>query len=341
LVIVWFRQASFIPSFNLDFPGERGVLLVAAGLSLGLAFATRHLDAITQTLPFLLLLLRKPLSLVLVAAGSIPPIALLVLYNLAVTGNPTGGGYTQAAKYDRLGFGATIGGPPGSYGANFDLARGIWNIAYELEHLQIGLFGWPFFLGLAVIAVPFVAGRANRWDWFLVASCLCVIAAYGCYWASGVTGGFPRYWFAIVPWLCILAARGVKTLVCWPSAWLSRSRFQPAAALFPAGFLATMLFFNVNYFLPTNVLYYRNPAGAVAAAVQSAHIHHALIFQHQNTPQDSEYEVIFSQNSPLLNGDIIWAIDRGIKANREAMRTHPGRSYYLMNGQVITRIAAP
>src|SRR5581483_8057805 len=105
-------------------------------------------------------------------------------------------------------------------------------------------------------------------------------------------------------------------LVAWPASIRPFPRISLAAALpGPSLFVAAMLYFNLHYFLPTNVTYYQNSAGAVVATVRAHHIHHALIFQRQHNSQHSEYEVIFSQNSPLLNGDILWALDLGPKRN--------------------------
>jgi hypothetical protein len=328
LVLLWFRRTSFGGRIDIGFSTDRWPLLVGAGLAIGIAFTTRQLDAVTVTLPFICLLLRRPLTLALVAAGSVIPIGLMALYNIAVTGNPMGGGYGQAEPWDHYWFGA---GGPTAYERGFDAARALWNIAYDLEHLQIGLFGWPFFVALALVAVPFVAGRANRWDWLLVSSSLVVVAAYGGYWASGVTGEFPRYWFAIVPWLCLLAARGLEQFIAWPTQTFRDRSGYVAALPFPVAFIAVMTVFNIHYFMPTNVTDYVNPNGPVVAAVKAQHIHHALIFQRQHNSQDSEWEVIFSQNSPSLDGDILWAIDLGPKKDRLAAEAHPGRAYYLMN----------
>lgn len=369
---------------------EQWYLLVGAGAAIGAGFATRQLDALTLALPFGVLLFRRPLGVVFAAGGAALPIGLLALYNQALTGNPTGSGYTAAASYDRLGFGAGVGGPT-AYERGFDLARGVWNVAYDLEHLQMGLFGWPFYFGLALVAIPFVTGRFRRWDWLLLASSLFVVAAYGAYWASGVTGGLPRYWYAIVPWLAILAARGLEEMVAWPAkagfgapaentssalaatdaAGVARGRravappSSPVSQLaapvgdgssdrstgrwplsdrgsgrswrtrlalpVPALVVAIMMYFDVHTFLPANVLSYRNPGGAVVAAVGRSGIHHAVIFQHQNTPQSSEYDITFSRNSPLLDGDIIWALDKGPARDRRAMAAFPGRRAYLLD----------
>ncbi|HEV3312914.1 MAG TPA: hypothetical protein VG815_20585 [Chloroflexota bacterium] len=344
LVIRWVRHAD-LSTFSGAFPSSGALMLAGAGFALGVAFATRQLDALALALPFLVCFSRRPAAILWVATGSIVPLGLFGLYNLALTGNALGNGYTKAEPWDRLGFGPRVGGPF-PYEAGFSVARGIWNVAYDLEHLESALFGWPFFFALALVAVPFVLGRAGRWDWLLLASCLTVVIAYGAYWASGVTGGLPRYWYVILPWLTILAARGLHELYRWPVENLGSSyRAKIAGVVFPVLFVATMAFFDVRFFLPSNVLYYRNPEGAVVAAVNRAHLHHALIFQVQHTPQQSEFDIVFSRNSPLLNGNVVWARFipcRGVSASpaiaagrcageRRIMKAFRGRSFYVLD----------
>jgi len=337
LLILWARRTPGRKGFFLRVSTQEAPYLVGAGLSLGLAFTCRQLDALALAFPFVVLFVKKPLALALAGVGAVVPLGLFALYNLAVTGNALGNGYTQADPWDRLGFGPHVGGPAGSYEAGYSIARGVWNVAYELTHLQGGLFGSPFFLGVALVALPFVLARANRWDWLLLASSLSVVVAYMDYWASGVTGGLPRYWYVIVPWLALLAARGAQELYRWPQAVLAKSPACRAAALVaPAALLAVILAFDLSYYLPANVLNYRNPEGAVVASVQNAHLHHALIFQVQHTQQRSEFDDVFSENSPLLNGNILWA--QNLPSDRQAMLAYPGRSYYRLNGTKLIRL---
>jgi hypothetical protein len=161
------------------------------------------------------------------------------------------------------------------------------------------------------------------------------------YWASGVTGGLPRYWFVIVPWIAILAARGLQELYCLPSeaGWIDQVA-QWTGLVFPAALVALMMAFDVFYFLPANVLYYRNTEGAVVAAVDHARIHHAIVFQVQHNTQNSEFDVVFSQNSPLMNGNILWAKDKGSR-DVGLMRKYPNRAFYRLNGINLTRIYPP
>jgi hypothetical protein len=342
LLILWTHRTQDLKTFALKVPTQHVVYLVGGGLAIGFAFATRQLDSLTVALPFLVLPARRPLAVLWIGAGAALPLGLLVLYNQAVTGNPTGSGYWLAEPWDRLGFGPGVGGPT-QYEANFTVARSFWNFAYDLEHLQGGLFGWPFFFALALVAAPFLLGQARGWDWLFLGSTLCVMAAYMAYWASGVTGGLPRYWYVTVPWLILLAARGFEELYRWPRRLFT---FLPSSALaalaFPTVLLGVLTAFDIAYYIPTNVLQYHNPGGAAVAAVHRAHLHKAIVFEVQSNRQNSAFDQVFSQNSPLLNSDVLWAIDRpGGSSNAPIIRAFPGRSYYRLtfrtNGTTVLR----
>jgi len=315
LLILWARSTPGLDRFSWGAQGGNAGLLVGAGLAVGMAFATRQLDSLTLGLPFLILLARRPQAVLWVGAGAALPVGLLAVYNQAVTGSVTGNGYAQAFSWDRFGFGPGVGGPT-VYERDFTFARGIWNFAYDLEHLQGGLFGWPFFVALAVIGIPFLVGRANRWDWLLLASTVLVMSAYMAYWASGVTGGLPLYWYVVVPWLTLLAVWGFEDLAHWPERALNLRRPSSiAAVVFPAFLLSAMMAFDVADYLPANVLSYVNPQGPVVAAVRRDHLHDAVIFQVQHSRQDSAFDDVFSENSPLLmDANVVWAIDRGAEA---------------------------
>jgi hypothetical protein len=339
-LIAWYRRNLPREAFSRALPRQDVLFLVAAGLGLGSAFAVRQLDALTLAIPFAILLVRRPLSILWVALGSAIPLSLLALYNQALVGNPLASGYGQAFPWDRLGFGPHVGGPT-PYEADFTLARGLWNFAYDLEHLQAGLFGWPFFFALALVATPFLLGRARWWDWLLLASTGTVMVAYMTYWASGVTGGFPRYWYVTAPWLALLAARGFQELYRWPARVLKAPREnRAAAAAFPCALLVVLLAFDVHYYLPVNVFRYVNPGGAYVSTAQSAHVRHAVIFQVQHNQQASDFDYVFAQNSPALGGDVIWAIDRG-RRDAKIMAAFPGRTYYRLNYTRLSRLWPP
>src|SRR5579884_4166927 len=341
LVLLWRRNHESEPILALDVGAAP--LLVPAGVLFGMAFVTRQLDALAFGLPFFVLLLRRPLSLVWLGIGGMPLAVLYGLYNRALTGNLFGNAYTAVSRYDRLGFGRSVGGPPGTYNSNFTFARSLWNMSGQLEHLQSSLFGWPYFFALCFVAIPFVLGRAGWRDWLLAAAATCVVAAYGLYFYYNIIwGDFPRYWYLTVPCLSLLTARGLQELYRWPlrafPGLLARRRM--AALALPTMVLAVLLTFNLVLYVPATV-------GVVRAqnahdldpirAARRARIHHAVIFQVQGSNFWWPYGAVFAENSPLLNGDIIWARDEGTR-DVQLMRLYPHRSFYRLDGSHLTRL---
>jgi hypothetical protein len=343
LVIRYLRRSSPEEWTEVHSWRAAAVLLVPAGLLLGFAFATRQLDALAFAAPFVVVLLRRPLGLLILSLGGAVPMILWLLYNNLLTGNILGNAYAFFSPRDRMGFG-DVGGPTGSYASDFTVARSIWNVATEVEHLQSSLFGWPYFFALALVAVPFIIGRANRWDLLFAGAALTVVAAYMFYWADGVTwNNFPRYWYVAVPVLAILSARGLQELYRFPMSTSLRLPVRPLLALIAPGMLAAILVtFNLVVFLPQTTALMakwnsRNLNGL--QAVQLAGIHHAVVFQVQGSSYWWPYGGVFPQNSPLLNGDIIWARDLGSQ-DKQLMRLYPDRRYYRLDGQVLTRLYA-
>jgi hypothetical protein len=205
------------------------------------------------------------------------------------------------------------------------------------------LFGWPFYLTLALATIPFTLGRATRWDWVFLASAGLVIIAYVAYWNPGVMYG-PRYYFAAVPSIALLTARGLEELYRWPLRLsLKWAPDRIAALAVPAAVLALLVAYNLSVYLPAQIPVYHGynyTSAASINAVRRANIHHALVFV-VSTPAYEwwSYGSVFSSNSPLLDGDVVYARDQG-SADRQLMRAYPGRSYYRLNSTTLTRLGA-
>jgi len=336
LLIRWTKRAGRGDS---DSRTDR-TLLVPAGFLLGMAFLTRQLDAVAFALPFALLVLspavrRRPNAARWLLAGAAGPCLLLLLYNWAQTGNPLVTPYSLWWKYDHLGFGPTTGA------SGFTPAQGFWNTSLNLEYLLAHLFGWPFYLTLALAALPFLLGRATRWDAIFGLSALGVMAAYIFYWTSGVMYG-PRYYFAAVPWLTLLTARGLQELYRWPVRLpLPNRPDRLAALLVPTLIGGALLIYNLRVYLPAQIPVYQdyNFTGAASLdAVQRAGIHHALVFVVSHPPGTWwSYGSVFSANTPLLDGDVVYAHDEG-GANRRLMAQYPGRSYWRLDYTRLTKL---
>lgn len=337
LFIGWYRRT------GETWRGGRAeaICLLAAGFLLGMAFMTRQTDTIAFALPFAAFLLpsvqRRHFRPVLwLLLGGIPPVAGLLGYNWLLAGSPLTSPYSLWWPFDRLGFGPTVGT------GGFTPAQGLWNTGFNLQMLLAHLFGWPFYLTLMLASVPFITGKATRWDWAFLASAAAIVLVYVAYWNPGVMYG-PRYYFAAVPWLVLLTARGVEELYRWPLRLpLPWAHDRIAALAIPAAVLALLVSYNVTVYLPAQIPLYRGynyTSAASIDAVQRAGLHHALIFV-VSTPADEwwSYGAVFSSNSPLLDGDIVYARDAGT-ADRKLMRQYPGRSYYRLDSTTLTRLA--
>ena len=133
-------------------------------------------------------------------------LAIYLDYNALLTGNPL---LTPRALFfpgDHWGFGAGVG----FYGQH-TLAAGFITVQELLTSLSISLYGWPFYLTLAFIPLPFLARRARPADAFLLGAALLMIFAFLGYFYHGVYLG-PRYLFEALPFFLGLTARGIVVL---------------------------------------------------------------------------------------------------------------------------------
>jgi 4-amino-4-deoxy-L-arabinose transferase-like glycosyltransferase len=316
------------------------ILLVPAGFLLAMGFATRQADAIMFALPLVFLVpvrqwKHQIRAVGWLAAGAAAPLLFLLAYNWNLTGNPLKSPYTLVDSWNRLGFGKGIG-----FTGNFTLAQGLWNTSYNLESLMTHLFGWPFYVTLALAAIPFVTGRASRWDVSFALSALAIMLVYVAYWGDGVMYG-PRYYYAALPWFVLLTARGLEELFRWLlrlPVGISRDRL---AALTVTGLIVMLLLVcDLNVYIPAQIpLYpgYNYSSAAPFDAVSKAGIHHAIVFVANPENGWYAYGIPFSANSPLLDNDVLFARDLGTK-DRQLMRLYPGRTAYLLNGTTVSRL---
>ncbi|WP_052890865.1 ArnT family glycosyltransferase [Thermogemmatispora carboxidivorans] len=129
-----------------------------------------------------------------------------LLFNLALTGDPLITPRELFFAGDRWGFGQGIG----FYGVH-TLATGLVNLDEQLTILAIDLFGWPFYLTLALPLLPFVSGRSHATDWLLLAGTAAIALAFVGYFYHGIYLG-PRYLYETLPFLLMLSARGLVAL---------------------------------------------------------------------------------------------------------------------------------
>lgn len=185
---------------------ERAAMMI--GAALGCAITTRPLDGAVATIVFGLVMLRQAArdrarvrSLLLAIASGALPVAILLLVNYRLTGNPFTFGYE------------VLWGPNHSLGLHDDptghphtpwraLLLGV-KYAVQLNWIATA---WPVPVMLIVGGGMLLARRPHRWDHVLFGLFGAQLLVYAFYWHDGQFIG-PRFMFTAIPALLILAAR--------------------------------------------------------------------------------------------------------------------------------------
>lgn len=295
-----------------------------AGASLGLLFLTRPYTALAVGLPLLLyVILRQPRALpLLVLAGLVPVVAHLV-YNQAVTGYWYRFPYQMMGSRIAVGFSSAYGDKTFGMTGHSPL-KALVNLGYQTSALALQLHGWLFLSPL----FAFAGLAAARWrrSILLWLPAAVLVLAYVPYWFHGVTTFGPKYWSEAFPAFIVLTALGIR---CAP-VLLRRLRVASDLVLRTLSFLVV---YSLVVYLPTELRYLATnrwgETPKVGRQVAQAGIHHALVFVHTDEESGSfDYTSAFILNDPLLQGDIVYALDLGAEQNPRLMSEYPGRSYY-------------
>ncbi|MGH6914822.1 MAG: hypothetical protein ACREH3_14085, partial [Geminicoccales bacterium] len=321
---------------------------VGAGAAAGALLLTRPLTAVGIGLAFAVIGLadlRRGRPLVrryaLMLAGGLPFALLLLAYNDATTGSPLRFAYELWWDYDRIGFGPDNGINGHSLGDAIDNTRS------NLDDLSEVLFGWPWRLSLgpAVIAAGVAAWRvwrrgltrATSADLQLAGMVVGLIAIHMLYWTPGKMYG-PRYYFEIIGALSLLSARGLVWI--WDVAGRALARLErpgQAVRFVAPAVLALLVIYNLRVTLPDEADRYRGWNGVTRAdleRLEEEDLDNALVFVPR--PNWQFYAPMFLANSTELDGDVVYAVDRGDDDNPTLMRDFPDRSYYrYTNGRLV------
>ena len=312
-----------------------------AGVAFTGLWLSRPLTAVAVVVPcalWALWLARRPawrVGVLVMGLISVLALVLLLGYNALTTGHPLVFGYQLWWPFDRVGFGPGIG-----VRGEHTLGQGWQNTKENLHALAHWLFGWPGalsvlppLLGVAQAILQLAAGRRDRacaWDVVLASLTVCLIVAYMAYWVSGQMYG-PRYYFESLGALALLSARGLLWLNALGMHLLERiglGRRGRAYAALGILVLAGLISWNLLVFTPQQFRTYRNWYGVTSAgiqAVRAAGIHHAVVFV--VAPKWTDYAPFFVENSPWLNGDVVYALDHGA-ADAQLLAYYPDRAAY-------------
>lgn len=313
-----------------------------AGLALGWLIITRPYDAIGVGLPFALYGLARGLrgDRAMLTRGIIAA-SIALLFGVILSAywywlirdfvNP----YGLVWPYDRPGFGPNIGLK------GYTLATGLSYVRYNLNALASGFLGWPSYLNIIFLWLPFVFRPRDRWNYLLLAGFASVVNLHLTYWYyGGHDAGYPRYYYAALPMLLLLTARGIEVLslalkhfASYVAYYVGEQR-KAASDLFKLPVYLTLIalvLYNGLVFLPTRLSAFQGKSGITAAplrVVQGAGITKAIVFV-------AEYEywydfaAFFATNSPTLDSDIVYAIYQNEQQARGVAGLYPNRRCYI------------
>ncbi len=344
----------------LEAPAKGWALVGALGL--GSAFLTRESSALMYGLPVGLYVAAKVYGhhregalrdLGIVAATLATFGVAYMLYNWALTGSPLLPPRGLFFGGDRFGFGTDVG----FYGRH-NLAAGLVNADELLTSLTLYLFGWPFYFSVALIALPFLLGRATVWDRLHGLVFGLYVVAYVGYFYHGIALG-PRYYFEALPSLALLAARGFVVLAGRGGSILNSFTGQDSqryARFASTGLLVALMGCNLLYFWPRQMELYHGFTGLPGGkgpelgdfvqrglVGRTVEVPNALI----TTDDWWVYSVYLAPlNSPSLDSNAVLALIRGRKEGDRLRAAYPGRDLYRVvldrNGKLsLAREGAP
>jgi hypothetical protein len=293
------------------------MLVMILGMSMGLLAITRPLTAVGVGLPFsihgLAIFIRgsevERKRLTGIGVVTILLIAILPLWNAALTGDPLLNLYTLWWEYDRIGFGPGVGVTESGH----SLFLAWWNLRWSLRTGVHDLFGWPY---ISWIFLPFglVALRRKWRGWLLFSIFPALILAYMAYWVGSWLYG-PRYYFEALPGLAIVSAIGIL----WLGGWLKQI-FEGVSMqrVISGSLILILIFLNLRFYLPPR-LAMMNQLNDIAQShlepFENANLDRAVIIVH-TIHRWTEYGTLLTLTAPFADErDLVLVISRGPHAD--------------------------
>ena len=337
---------------------------LAAGLSLGFAYLSRPYNALVFALPFAAFLMWRSLRelksrwrnalafglAVVFAAGA------FLLYNAATTGSPFLPGYIVAHGKEY----AVIFGRPATLDYEFTPMFASEQILGNLNALNKYLFGWPLSsLWLLLFTLAAVRNRPQeKWkDLLLFSGILSMLIGFFFFWGTFVMLG-PRMFYDALPLLLLLSAKGLREAPVILASIVRRPGCAGWRKIL-AGVLAASTVYAFAVAFPRWVnpsrsgwyyeRYGRDMAGASASvhnAVSALELHNAVVIMKFIYAPLTGFPTGwwgsgFAYLTPGLDGDLIYANDRGEAQNLKLLRCHPGRSTYIYIGTLEKGVVLP
>jgi len=334
-----FYAMLFMLFFAKTFHSAKFRYPLISGFGLGMMVNIRPYTALSIAAPFCIYsfwLLWKDFrlnitKLLIIALVTMIFIGILFGYNYATNGSPTLFGYVvQFGKRHNPGF-KDVGGR-----YYHSPKKGWVETLNRLNFLNVRLFEFPIPSLLFIFAL-FISGTKNRWNYILFGVFFFLLFSHFFYWYSVGNNLIPRFLYESSPALIILSARGIlrcPRLIC-KKLKIPTTEKTVKAVIFSS--LVLCLIIVGRYYIPSTLNYYQNDFYThikknIIETVEKKDIKNAIVFV-----KSDFYRSAFPANSPTLDGDVIYAIDRG-EQNKLLMEYFPNREYYRADGKIIEKI---
>jgi len=310
-----------------------------AGGSLGMALLARPVTAMAVSVPFAIYALfslikyfkKYALRLSIMLTTCFVFIGLLFTFNYLTNSDPLLFGYeVKWGPKHNLGFGNGI------WGEIHTPQKGLQQNLNNLNALNKYLFEWPIPC-LLFMFIPFAVASREIWDYILINSFFSLSLIYFFFWYQDWCFG-PRYMYEASIMAIILTSRGIL-LTCVLINDVFKLKILPERIKRTVGSLVIACILTGMVFnLPPLIKHYAHTYWRVNASaiktVKKAGVKNAVVFVRSN------YGSVLPQNSPFLDGDIIF-VKNMEKKNRLMMEYYPGRRYYLVSNSSIIEIFSP
>ncbi|MFQ5745771.1 MAG: hypothetical protein ACE5HF_00955 [Gemmatimonadota bacterium] len=328
--------------------GAGAAASIGAGLALVAGMLIRPVDAAAVAAPLGLHLAYRAIRdrkyavpLVVVGLFAVAGIALTLVYNQRLTGDPLLFPVTKyfqlrnPAERFGLGFGADMGTSiHGSEWPGFYPLDAVKVTAHRFIQFLRDVHGVPLVM-LAALALGLarLPRERSRWKRLVAASALALVGVYVFHFYHGIAYGSRHYYLALPAAVLALSGPISRLMDGRPDAERAMGRSALAALVLTSALIA---------YPPLLREYghrYRGASGWVRDAVRERGIHDALVFVE---PGNWSWKSAFPLNSlPIGTGDVIFARDLG-ERNAVLMAAFPERSAYRVGeseeGVVVERL---
>lgn len=316
------------------FEAEESIPWLCAGwVFVGLSLLTRELATVLFAIPLLIsvygrLALRRRSQLIPTIFCGVVILtisaAIYLGYNQAQTGEFWITPRSAFSGVDHPGFGDGIG-----FHQRHTPAAGLVNTEQNLDSLAINLFGWPFPFALALPILPFLAGRAQRWDFVAGGIVLLFLAGYATYFYHGIIFG-PRYLSECLLPLLFLTARGIWIAGEIAVASLRRAGLtRPEVAQFaPVAIAGLFTMCTIVYFIPRQFQHFSGYSGVpFAGAIETD----ALAQIPAGTVAFTQdwwlfHAMLAHRNCPTLDCEIVYALVQNAVQGAQLRALYPNRN---------------